>query len=581
MSLFGALFTGVSALSAQSQATAIVSNNIANVNTIGFKRSEASFASLVTTEGRAALYSPGTVSVNRLQSIRQQGPIQQSSSSSAISISGNGFFAVKRSGTDVLSEFLYTRNGQFSEDSQGYLRNSAGYYLYGWPLDANGDLPAAQGDLSSLTSVNVAFLGGLTRPTSSAELALNLDADQANYNNDLFSPTSNLPIPSTNAAHFSRALRVYDSLGSAQDINIQFRKTVGPMANASSGAFNFESTDLLTGLAGITAGDRFSITVNGTAVDYVIGAANGGSTRVDSIQDLIDDLNNNFGAGALVDARLTAEGRLLIQAVNPTHNIVFAETNNNPLTGANSLLMITQSGGAALTYTPEYNIVSGLPAAYPDQSNFPAFDDVLTPNTQGWWEVTVVHPDGSNISQGLINFDGNGALNAVPDSENEIDIAMEDIDWGNGSSLQSIELDISRISQFAGQYNVIFADQNGAELGLRTGIEIDREGFVVAQFSNGATAQLYKLPLITFTNPDGLNEISGTAFSETDESGEENLREAGTGGAGFIEPSTVEGSNVDLADEFAKLIIAQRAYSAGTKVINTVDQMTEDLLRLR
>ena len=128
---------------------------------------------------------------------------------------------------------------------------------------------------------------------------------------------------------------------------------------------------------------------------------------------------------------------------------------------------------------------------------------------------------------------------------------------------------------------MIFSDQNGAELGLRTGVEIDRDGIVSARFSNGATAELYKIPLVTFANANGLTEVSGTAYSESQASGEENLREAGRGGAGFVEPSTLEASNVDLADEFARLIISQRAFGAGTRVINTVDQMTEDLLRLR
>jgi flagellar hook protein FlgE len=172
-------------------------------------------------------------------------------------------------------------------------------------------------------------------------------------------------------------------------------------------------------------------------------------------------------------------------------------------------------------------------------------------------------------------------MNALPDSDGNVDIELTAINWGNGSALQTIEVDVSRHSQFSGNFTVLFADQNGAELGLRTGIDIDREGYVIARFSNGATSKLYKIPLITFSNPNGLQEVSGTAYSETEESGEENLREAGTGGAGFIEPSTLEMSNVDLADEFAKLIISQRAYSANTKVITTVDQMTEDLLRLR
>src|SRR5688572_26801819 len=150
MSLFGSLFTGVSGLSAQAQSTAMIANNIANVNTVGFKRSEAAFFSLVTSESRASRYSPGTVSVNRIQRVDQQGPIQSSISGTDASISGNGFYAVKRDADDsALTEFLYTRNGQFSEDAQGNLRNSAGFYLYGWPLDSQGNLPANQGDLDS------------------------------------------------------------------------------------------------------------------------------------------------------------------------------------------------------------------------------------------------------------------------------------------------------------------------------------------------------------------------------------------------------------------------------------------------
>jgi flagellar hook-basal body protein len=185
MGLFGSLFTGVSALFAQSQSTAIISNNIANVNTTGFKRSEAAFNSLVTTESRLARYSPGTVSVNRIQRVDAQGSIQQTSSGTDGSIAGNGFFPVKRS-NDASQPFLYTRAGQFSEDAQGLLRNASGFVLYAWPIDTDGNLPANQGDLTSLVQADVAFLGGLTRPTTSAEVG---DQPQRQPGkNDLYRP---------------------------------------------------------------------------------------------------------------------------------------------------------------------------------------------------------------------------------------------------------------------------------------------------------------------------------------------------------------------------------------------------------
>ena len=195
--------------------------------------------------------------------------------------------------------------------------------------------------------------------------------------------------------------------------------------------------------------------------------------------------------------------------------------------------------------------------------------------------MRILDPNNNTLTTSLINFSGNGTINAIPDSNGNIDIELNQINWNNGSELQNIAVDIERFSQFSSDYSVLFSDQDGAELGLRTGVQIDREGFVIAQFSNGASSVLYKLPLVTFANANGLSEVSGTAYTETENSGEENLREAGSGGAGFIEPSTLENSNVDLADEFALLIVAQRAYSAGTKVINTVDQMTQELLQLR
>ena len=84
------------------------------------------------------------MAVNRLQRVDQQGPLQQSISTTDVAISGNGFFAVKTNGDNSsLDEFLYTRNGQFSEDAEGFLRNSAGFYLYGWPLDSEGSRPSA------------------------------------------------------------------------------------------------------------------------------------------------------------------------------------------------------------------------------------------------------------------------------------------------------------------------------------------------------------------------------------------------------------------------------------------------------
>lgn len=576
MSLFGSLFTGVSGLNAQSQSTAIISNNIANVNTVGFKRSEASFFSLVTTESRSSTYSPGTVAVNRIQRVDQQGPIQQTSSSTDVAVSGNGFFTVKRSADD-LQEFLYTRSGSFSEDAQGLLRNTAGFVLYGWPIDADGNLPANQGDLGSLIPVDVAFLGGLTRPTSTAEISLNLDSEAVD---------TTLAGALTGPVDFSRSLNVFDSLGAAQQLTFEFTKVYGPQATAAGSISDLNATDNLITDLGLTPADTFTLSsdLGGPLTLTVVAGTPTLPGQVQTVNDIITEIN----ASALgATAYLGNDGELVIIRNDYTGGagnfITLQNGIGTPLTGLglpSSAVPIPGDDLSGGTYN------NGLPTDSPPYSSGGYPGPQFLPgdaqyNDRGWWQVNIIHPDGTSITNGLINFNGNGTVNALPDSSGNIDINLTQINWGNGSEPQNIDVDIERFSQFAGNFDVIFADQNGAELGLRTGVEIDREGFVVARFSNGATAQLYKLPLVTFSNPNGLTEVSGTAYSENQESGEENLREAGTGGAGFLETSTIEASNVDLGDEFARLIVSQRAFSANTRVINTVDEMTEDLLRLR
>ncbi len=581
MGLFGALFTGVSALTAQSQNTAIISNNIANVNTTGFKRSEAAFFSLVTTRGNTSRYSPGTVTANRIQRVDQQGPITQSASGTDASISGRGFFAVKRDSDDsALTEFLYTRNGQFSEDAQGYLRNSAGFYLYGWPIDQAGNLPANQGDLTSLVPIDVAFLGGLTRPTNNAQLSVNLDsAAEDRLLSDLASST----------ADFTRGITVYDTLGNPQTMSFEFTKVYGPQATQASTRSTLTATDEMVNDLGLSNGDQFTIAVDGGAArTYQItdteGAAAppGVDVMLFDIGDIIDDINNNV---TNLSAYLGNAGELVLQ-----HDEFILGTENFTLAEVGAGTALSSLGFTPGTYTSDNlsggTFSNGLPTDTPPYSSgdFPSLQ--FQPgdpsyNSRGWWNVSIRDPSNNQLTTGLVNFNGDGTINALADVDGNIDIELNQIDWNNGSELQNISIDVERFSQFSSDFTVLFADQDGAELGLRTGIEIDREGFVIAQFSNGASAVLYKLPLVTFANANGLAEVSGTAYTETEDSGEENLRQAGSGGAGFIEPSTLENSNVDLADEFALLIVAQRAYSAGTKVINTVDQMTQELLQLR
>jgi flagellar hook protein FlgE len=308
--------------------------------------------------------------------------------------------------------------------------------------------------------------------------------------------------------------------------------------------------------------------------------AGGSVDDVTTINDIIQEINSALGGGGepFANAYLNNDGQLVIEAIDPTLDLT--------LTDAGVIGALGMAGG---TVTPFGTLPADNLPNPPQESAFPelANDPYTLPvsnayNSRGWWQVNVVGPNGAvPLSQGFINFNADGTLNAAADLDGNRDIELRDIDWMNGSETQDIDISIEGFTQFAGLYNVSVANQNGAELGLKTGIEIDREGYVNARFTNGTLSRLYKLPIVTFPSTTNLQEISATSYVESAESGTPLLQEAGVSQAGFLETSSIEQSNVDLADEFTKLIVTQRAYSANTKVINTVDQMAEDLLRLR
>ena len=178
MGLFGALFAGVSGLGSQSNKISIISNNIANVNTVGYKQDAAGFDSLVVTSGAAGSFSPGGALGQTHQLVDQQGLVQSTSSPTDVAISGNGFFTVNTK-ADTTGQTQFTRSGSFTQDALGNFVNSNGDFLQAWALDANGNPPANKANFTSLVTVNVkSNASGAAVATSNVTLAANLNAAQ-------------------------------------------------------------------------------------------------------------------------------------------------------------------------------------------------------------------------------------------------------------------------------------------------------------------------------------------------------------------------------------------------------------------
>jgi flagellar hook protein FlgE len=202
-------------------------------------------------------------------------------------------------------------------------------------------------------------------------------------------------------------------------------------------------------------------------------------------------------------------------------------------------------------------------------------------------------PDGL-VAYGNVSFNGDGTLRSIDTTLSE-DV---DITWTNGASASTVNFNLGTagqpfgtvgattfgladgLSQFNASYKVNFANQNGAPVGELTGVSINELGIISASYSNGEAQQLYQIPLAEFANPDQLESSSGNVFEQTAESGEFNLRQAGSSGVGKVAASSLEASNVELSSELTDMIIAQRSYQANAKVISTADSMLEELNRI-
>ena len=526
MSLYGAMFSGVSGLGAQSQAMSVISDNISNVNTTGYKATASQFSTMVTQQALPNAYSAGGVLFNRQSLVAAQGLLQSTGAATDVAISGNGLFVVQGTVTPTSTDpYYYTRAGSFVPDQDGYLRNTAGYYLMGWATDANGDpLATNTSALTSLEAVNISGVAGNATPTSSIALGANLPAT-ADVGDD-----------------YVTNVQIYDSLGVTHDV-----------------AFTWTKSDLNEWELSIEAptGSAMVVVDDAAGAPYAAaGRLDFDSQPADATTIVIGGTTYEFNSSGGVTAGNTAV-TVGADIATTVANLVTA-VGNARVTASDTSVIITQSAaGAALTINP-----TGAPAIA--QSLTGAFTvPALTASTPG------------------ITFSGDGTPSAF-------NIASLDISgWESGATDSTVTLDLGTaalsdgLTQSSGAYSIGFINQNGVQFGSFSGVAIGEDGLVVALFDNGETLPIYQIPLATFANPNGLSAKTGNIYLASDTTGSPILREGKSSGAGTIAAGALENSTVDLGREFTNMIIAQRAYSAATKIITTADEMLDELVRIK
>ncbi len=215
---------GVSGLAANSSALAVISDNIANVNTVGYKRGSVDFSALVNAQNAATTYNAGGVLPMTRQQISLQGSLEQSRSSTDLAVSGEGFFIVSTNNQPLAQggNVLFTRAGSFTIDAGGFMVNAQGLYLQGWPVGSDGSVTTSPTSLSAIEPVNIAGVGGLAEPTGEVGINANLNSAQAQYANAQGTYDPGDLASGTITPHFESSMEIFDSLGAARTIAFGF-----------------------------------------------------------------------------------------------------------------------------------------------------------------------------------------------------------------------------------------------------------------------------------------------------------------------------------------------------------------------
>lgn len=187
------------------------------------------------------------------------------------------------------------------------------------------------------------------------------------------------------------------------------------------------------------------------------------------------------------------------------------------------------------------------------------------------WDASGIDTTGS----GTLTFDSNGTIQSGS-SNGTISVGAQ----GGASSL-SITPNFTSVTQFADPSTMVHTQQDGYPNGALSTYSIDANGEILGIYTNGLNQSLGQVAIAAFNNPAGLLKISDSMFISSNNSGAAQVGTANTGGRGSLSAGTLEMSNVDVAQEFANMIIYERGFQANSKIISTADEMLQTLVGMK
>ncbi|MBC8198041.1 MAG: flagellar hook-basal body complex protein [Candidatus Marinimicrobia bacterium] len=542
------LYAGVSGIKNHQTKLDILGNNIANINTVGFKGSRLTFADTFNQtinsnqvsnnqfiNGKQIGLGVGTSSV---QTLFNQGMLEATGNITDLAIQGNSFFVLNDNGNQV-----YSRDGSFHFDANRNLVNNTGMAVRGWMADSFGQV-------------------------SVSETLDNIQIDT----NMISSPiaTQNLRLSGNLSSSNSATSSVWQ-LGESMDLTTQALET-DPNAQISTDTLLKDVVQL----SSYFNGNVFSMNLSGSKL------SDGSSPSQTSIElnenSTIADLKLELEA-IFTDSSVTFTGSNQIeirdnQSGNSETEIQIAEVLNgiNPIHSSFGNDATSVSGSAVIydSLGEAHNIILKFT---PKEGNEWAWQVETTENEQ-------IISGGS----GTVNFNSNGNIIANSFSFNDTEISSLTINDGQTNLSINIDVDghngISGLSANGLMSTLSVFDQDGRATGTFENMYIENSGNVIAQFTNGDTRTIAQIATAIFKNPSGLEKAGGNSFMETNASGNVSIDSAINSNSSIVS-GALEMSNVDLANEFTDMIVSQRGFQASTKVVSTSDQILEEAINLK
>ncbi len=678
------LFAGVSGLRNHQVRMDVIGNNIANVNTIGYKAQRVTFADALALTLRGATMPTGRIggsnpmqvglgmSVNTIDTILNQGSLQATGQQTDLAINGDGFFVLSDG-----QKYFYTRAGSFQFDAEGRLVDPAnGLVVQGRMANSRGEISST----SAIDDIRLPFGQRVpARATTTIGFTGNLDASAK----PLGTITKTGPFLAVEEA------------GDGTDIAKLYAR----------GDTNSFITGMVSGVTTVTVSDGSTE----KTYTYVSNDSAVGNDEFTSLKDLIDEINDDFGAGGAntMQLSITSDGAIKVEDLSGSeHTVTFSSSSaalqsalaaangaidssagksvltdqfshratsdeeltklrnsvGEPLdlnvgdeisisaivggeekTGSLTIAANTTLGDLADAIETAFEItnstgveidengslvINGDPGeehaiesvavrvsgntAFNTASVFNEFqkakdvthsasitvydelgkEHVVTLTftktaiqNQWRWEASLAGDEIiSSGGSGTINFNSDGSLNSFLYDNGMTALTF---DPNDGASFVEISFDtgdiggFNGITQFASPSTAVASTQDGYPNGDLTTINIDETGKITGIFSNGVTQTLAQIALAVFNNPSGLIRAGENMFQVSANSGNPVMGLAGESIQSKIVPGHLEMSNVDLAEEFTNMIVAQRGFQANARVITTTDDLLNELVNLK